>query len=113
MMSVGVTAQQLLFLARGSGPFTLAIGKDDTKPANLTPATLMPGYGSTNAPPISVAQLGPLIGSAGQSSSAGGLGATREAPSGGWQSILLWGVLLLGIGAIGFMAVRLLRQTKA
>jgi len=109
MLSVGVTAQQLVFLARGSGPFTLAIGKDDAKPAGLTPATLMPGYGSTNAPPISSAELGPLSGS----TPAGALGAAAEAPTGGWQSLLLWGVLLLGVGSIGVMAVRLLRQTKA
>ncbi|MEI9982472.1 MAG: hypothetical protein WDN69_04215 [Aliidongia sp.] len=36
-----------------------------------------------------------------------------ELPAGGWQSVVLWIVLLLGIGAIGFMAVRLLRQMKA
>ena len=109
MLSVGVTAQQLVFLARGSGPFTLAIGKDDAKPAGLTPATLMPGYGSSQAPPISSAQLGPLMGS----TAASALGAAPEAPKGGWQSLILWSVLLLGVGAIGFMAVRLLRQTKA
>lgn len=109
MLSVGVTAQQLIFLARGSGPFTLAIGKDDAKPAGLTPATLMPGYGSSGAPPISSAELGPLS----ASTPGGALGAAAEMPTGGWQSLILWGVLLLGIGAIGFMAVRLLHQTKA
>jgi len=109
MLSVGVTAEQLVFLARGSGPFTLAIGKDDAKPAGLTPATLVPGYGSTKAPPISSAELGPLAGS----TPAGALGAAAETPKGGWQSLLLWSVLLLGVGSIGLMAVRLLRQTKA
>jgi Protein of unknown function (DUF3999) len=109
-LAVGVTAQQLVFLASGSGPFRLAIGKDDAKAADLPPATLMPGYGSTNAPPISVAQLGSLTGSTGQSAAGGAL---SELPTGGWQSLVLWGVLLIGIGAIGFMAVRLLRQTKA
>ena len=108
-LSVGVTAQQLVFLASGSGPFTLAIGKDDAKPADLPPGMLMPGYGSSNAPPISVAQLGPLTGTAGQKAT----GALSDMPAGGWQSLVLWGVLLLGIGAIGFMAVRLLKQTKA
>ena len=44
---------------------------------------------------------------------AAGLGGTTEIPAGGWQSLALWAVLLLGIGAIGFMAVRLLRQMKA
>jgi hypothetical protein len=109
MLSVGVTAQQLVFLARGADPFTLAIGKDDAKPAGLMPATLMPGYGSSKAPPISSAELGPLSGSM----PAGALGAAAETPKDGWQSLLLWSVLLLGVGSIGFMAVRLLRQTKA
>ena len=108
LLSVGVTAQRLVFLARGAGPFTLAIGKDDAKPAELTPATLMPGYGTSTAPPISPAKLGPLTGRTG-----GPAGAAPELPAGGWQSIVLWGVLLLGVAAIGFMAVRLLRQAKS
>ncbi len=104
MLAVGVTAQTLVFLARGPGPFTLAVGADDAKLAGLTPATLMPGYGSPNAPPISSAALGPLTGTA------SGFGSESEQLAGGWQSILLWGVLLLGVGAIGVMAFRLLRQ---
>ena len=112
MLSVGVTAQQLVFLARGTGPFTLAVGKDDTTAADLAPGTLMPGYGSTNAPPISAAQLGLLIKPAGPASE-GQPGAPPEPSGGRWRSISLWGVLLLGIGAIGVMAIRLLRETKA
>jgi hypothetical protein len=105
-LSVGVTAQQLLFLARGARPFTLAVGKDGTKQANLTPAILVPGYGSPGAPPISAALLGPVT-------SAGPADAAPEAPAGRWQMLVLWAVLLLGISAIGIMAARLLRETKA
>ncbi len=54
-LSIGLTAEQLVFLARGAGPFTLAVGRDTAPAAELPAATLMPGYGSKTAPPISEA----------------------------------------------------------
>ncbi len=105
-LSVGVAARQVIFLARGAGPFTLALGREAAPPAELPAGTLMPGWGSSTAPPISEASLGPIVVQPGHATSS-------VAPAGGWQVILLWVVLLLGIGAIGFMAMRLLRQIKA
>jgi hypothetical protein len=105
-LSVGVSARQLIFLARGAGPFTLAVGREAATPAELPAATLMPGWGSSTAPPVAVASLGPLAILPGHATSS-------QMPAGGWQAIVLWVVLLLGIGAIGFMAMRLLRQIKA
>jgi hypothetical protein len=107
-LSIGIGRQDLVFLARGAAPFTLAIGRDDTPPADLPPATLMPGWGTSNAPPISPARTGPF---SARPAPAGGAGL--ELPAGGWQSLVLWGVLLLGVGAIGLMAVKLLRQSRA
>ena len=105
-LSVGVATRQLIFLARGAGPFTLAVGRDAAPPAVLPAGTLMPGWGSTTAPPVAEASLGPLTVQPGHATSS-------QMPAGGWQAIMLWVVLLLGIGAIGFMAMRLLRQIKA
>ena len=104
-LSVGVATRQLIFLARGAGPFTLAVGRDAAQPAVLPAGTLMPGWGSTTAPPVAEASLGPLTVQPGHETSS-------QMPAGGWQAIMLWVVLLLGIGAIGFMAMRLLRQIK-
>jgi hypothetical protein len=103
-LSAAVTAQDLVFLARGAGPFTLAVGRDDAQPAGLAPATLMPGYGTATAPPIAAAQLGPLT-------SRAAAGPERQSES--WQGIVLWGVLLLGVGMVGVLAAQLLRQSKA
>lgn len=107
-LSLGVTAEQLLFLARGAGPFVLAVGDAQAKAADLAPATLIPGYDTDAAPQISTASLGAL---------GAAVPAAPSAPAAlgpvGWKTLALWAVLLVGIACIGAMALYLLRQTKA
>jgi hypothetical protein len=108
-LAVGITAEQLLFLARGVGPFTLAVGNAQAKAADMPPSTLIPGYDTSSAPPISAASLGVLAAlvpaaSAAPTAALGGLD---------WKTAMLWGVLLVGVACIGAMALHLLRQTKS
>jgi hypothetical protein len=109
-LSFGLRSQQVLFLARGQGPFMLAVGDRDAKAADLPPATLIPGYDTPAAPPISTADLGPL-----------GSAATEQTPPpeqpatygpAGWKAQLLWAILLIGVAIIAAMAFQLLRQTR-
>ena len=109
-LSVALTSRQVLFLARGDGPFLLAVGNPQAKAAELSPATLIPGYGTANALPISTARLGTM-------EPAQGAAAQPQRDAGpvslNWRTATLWAVLLMGIGTVGAMAVYLLRQTKA
>ncbi|WP_122781221.1 DUF3999 family protein, partial [Pseudomonas viridiflava] len=43
-LSVAVRASEVVFLARGNGPFTLAVGNTSVKAANLSLATLIPDF---------------------------------------------------------------------
>jgi hypothetical protein len=108
-LAVGITAEQLLFLARGAGPFTLAIGNAEAKPADMPPSTLIPGYDTPSAPPISAASLGALAALVPVAPAAptAALGALD------WKTAMLWGVLVIGVACIGAMALHLLRQTKS
>jgi hypothetical protein len=112
-LSIGATAQQLLFLARGPAPFRLAVGNGAVSAAELPPATLVPGYDSGAAPPIAEARLGLLALPPSPSSSAPIAPATALASDTfGWRTVVLWAVLLAGVGFIGATALRLLHQTK-
>jgi hypothetical protein len=44
MVKYAVRATQLVFLARGPGPYTLALGSPTVKAANLPLSTLIPDY---------------------------------------------------------------------
>jgi hypothetical protein len=104
-LSLGLTARQVLFLARGSGPFVLALGNKEAKPGDLSPSTLVPGYGTDGAPPVSPATLGAFAGAAPEA-------AVAPALTLNWQILTLWAILLTGIVSIGAMALYLLRQMR-
>ncbi|MFC6339162.1 DUF3999 family protein [Pseudomonas sp. CCM 7891] len=101
-LSVAVRATQLVFLARGEPPFTLALGNPSVKGANLPLSTLIPDY--------SVERLAGL----GQAKTAGQVLVSEAAASTlagpNWKKLGLWAVLLLGVVALGAMAYSLLRK---
>ncbi|MCS3513047.1 hypothetical protein M2392_003096 [Pseudomonas grimontii] len=102
-----VRATQLVFLARGEPPFTLALGNASVKAANLPLSTLIPDY--------SAERLNTL----GQAKVAGAVTVTSPVvpvavDSGpNWKKFGLWAVLLLGVAALGGMAYSLLRKPPA
>jgi hypothetical protein len=106
-VSLGLAGRQLLFLARGGGPFVLAIGNAKAELADLAPATLIPGYESSAAPPISAARLGALAGIA-----VPPVPSSASALTPNWKTVTLWAILLTGVAGIGAMALYLLRQMK-
>ncbi|MDF3200112.1 DUF3999 domain-containing protein [Pseudomonas sp. 1912-s] len=103
-LSFAVRATQLVFLARGEPPFTLALGNPSVKGANLPLSTLIPDY--------SVERLAGL----GQAKAAGAVVVTSPAVAApidagpNWKKLGLWAVLLLGVAALGAMAYSLLRK---
>ncbi|WP_330215741.1 DUF3999 domain-containing protein [Pseudomonas sp. AM8] len=99
-----VRATQLVFLARGEPPFTLALGNASVKAANLPLSTLIPDYTAER------------LNTLGQAKVAGAVAVTSPAvpaavDSGpNWKKLGLWAVLLLGVAALGGMAYSLLRK---
>ena len=99
-----VRATQLVFLARGEPPFTLALGSVSAKAANLPLSTLIPDY---NAERLKTVGQAKVVGEVVVTSP-----ATAAAVEAGtdWKKLGLWAVLLLGVAALGAMAYSLLRK---
>jgi hypothetical protein len=107
-LDVSWAARNLVFLARGAGPYTLAFGKKEASAAALPLTSLFPGYrdqGESKLPPAIVGDL-------------------RLAPPPG-PSLLpsfvadqdpkrvgLWGALIVGVLLLAAMAWRLSRQMQ-
>lgn len=106
---------QLVFLASGQGPFTLAAGlagPAGAAAAFLPMSSLIPGYKASqeNALPLAKADVSTAEASAGV---AGPLVAA-QAPGDGvpTRTLVLWGILLAGALALGAMAWVLMKQTR-
>ncbi|MFN9474473.1 DUF3999 domain-containing protein [Acidovorax sp.] len=116
-MALQFEPAQLVFLASGQGPFTLAAGLPGASAATgafLPMASLVPGY-----QPAQENQLPMALADAARADITGGKpkdGALvpAAAASGGISTriAVLWGVLLAGVGALALMAWLLLRQTR-
>lgn len=108
---------QLVFLASGQGPFTLAAGLPGATAAAsafLPLASLVPGYqpAQENQLPVALADVARADITGGKP--ADGALVPAAVASGGisTRSAVLWGVLLAGVAALGLMAWLLLRQNK-
>jgi hypothetical protein len=98
-----VRSTQLVFLARGAGPYTLALGSATVKAASLPLSTLIPDY--------SAAKLAALGKATVDSGAVVTPAATAPTVLGtNWKKIGLWAVLLLSVLALGAMAFSLLRK---
>lgn len=106
---------QVVFLASGQGPFTLAAGLANAAGAFLPMASLIPNYqpAQENTLPLAQADVSKAEASGGSAGLAGPLVAAAP-PGGGMptRSLVLWGILLLGVLALAGMAWGLLKQTK-
>lgn len=105
-LQLGWMPEEVVFVARGTGPFILAVGNRTATQAWLTPAQVVPGYGTDKAASLITAQVSS--------------GASQVSPvsrdKAPWQSgsnWLLWGVLLLGVAVLGVMARGLWRDMRS
>ena len=99
---------QLVFVARGEGPYQLAFGNPDARRAILAVSELIPGYEPRAELKLPEASVGAV------QATAGGDGAWRTlmgdtSP----RKALLWAVLLGAVVALGAMAWGLRRQMRA
>jgi hypothetical protein len=99
-----VRATQLVFLARGEPPFTLALGNASVKAANLPLSTLIPDYTAERLNTLGQAKVAGAVAVTSPPVPA----AVDSGPN--WKKLGLWAVLLLGVAALGAMAYSLLRK---
>lgn len=102
-----VRATQLVFLARGEPPFTLALGNASAKAANLALSTLIPDYSTERLKTLGQARIAGEVAVTAPAVSV----AADAGPN--WKKLGLWAVLLLGVAALGAMAYSLLRKPPA
>ena len=103
-LQVGWIPQQLVFVARGEGPFQLAYGKAGAKPAELAIQTLVPGWRSD-------AELKAATATPGRERVLAGPRALKPAPN--YKTWALWGSLVAGVLVLAWMAWQLARQMQA
>ena len=103
-----VRATQLVFLARGAGPYTLALGNATVKAANLPLSTLIPDYSAAKLATLGKATVdGPVVGTSTSTVT------TAVIPDVNWKKFGLWAVLLLSVLFLAAMAFSLLRKPAA
>ncbi|MEP6941332.1 MAG: DUF3999 domain-containing protein [Betaproteobacteria bacterium] len=103
-LRAGWLAQHVVFAARGSAPFMLAYGSTTVPPSALAVRTLVPGYGTADAPPIGAAVAQAALAVAGS--------AAQLTPAVDWKRWALWLSLLLGVAVLATMAWRLSRELQ-
>ncbi|WP_298212117.1 DUF3999 domain-containing protein [Acidovorax sp.] len=108
---------QLVFLASGQGPFTLAAGLPGASAAAsafLPLASLVPGYQPVqeNQLPVALADVARADITGGQPADGALVPAATASGGISTRSAVLWGVLLAGVAALALMAWLLLRQTR-
>jgi Protein of unknown function (DUF3999) len=105
-MRAGWVPQEIVFAARGTGPFLIAYGNVSAASSALPVSTLVPGYTLAGQPlgAIAVAHTGV----------AAPLGHLEQAkPPREYRRATLWGVLILGVVVLAWMAWQLSRQLNA
>ena len=100
----------LVFMASGPGPYSMSFGRVNARPAMLDVAQVAPGFSAAELQSVEQAVTGQLKAGSVQPAPA----SDAEAASGAarMRMLMLWGVLLLGVGVLAFMAWRLIGQMK-
>ncbi|QGA47949.1 DUF3999 domain-containing protein [Pseudomonas brassicacearum] len=102
-----VRTTQVVFLARGEGPYSLALGSATVKAASLPLTTLVPDYKPSRLATLGAATVN---GAAPSTSAPATAPATVDT---NWKKIGLWAVLLLSVLFLAAMAFSLLRKPPA
>lgn len=105
-VKLALRATQLVFLARGEGPYSLAIGNPKAAVVNLPLETLIPGYEPKRMASLGQATLGEITTLKVEP-------LAPVVPGTDWKRYGLWAVLLAGVALLGGMAFSLLRAPVA
>ncbi|MGD8703492.1 MAG: DUF3999 family protein, partial [Desulfosarcina sp.] len=108
-LEVGYRPHDLFFIARGTGPFTLAFGSSRVEPLQVNVAALFDGIGRQQENSLErwvVPERSPIILGGPQRLSL----SPQPLPT---RRILLWSILLAGVLVVAAMAWRLARRMTA
>ena len=109
-LEVSWIPSEVVFLARGNGPFKLLYGNVDAPSLALTPDAILNPMGSQDVshrsiqPGRATLEAPQLLG--------GPMRLAPATPTPDWKRWILWTVLLLGVGLLAFMAWRLLKALR-
>jgi hypothetical protein len=99
---------QLVYVARGDAPFTLAFGNAEAKRVMLEPNQLIPGYERLEELRLPQAQVG-AVNAAAPPSPAWWRSVVGDTPP---KKIVLWIVLVVAVIALALMALKLSKQVQ-
>ena len=105
-LEAGFRPREVVFAARGEGPYQLAFGRDEAKRADLPISTLIPKYERDAEYQLPKAQVVAV----GANAPPEGFSLSRMVTGERGRKLLLWVVLVGGVVVLGFMAWRLNRQ---
>lgn len=100
----------LVFLASGNPPYTLAFGREDAKSAAADLSQVAPGFSVQELMQLEQAQAGSLQSQPKATESDRLANSARISAQ--TRTIVLWGILLLGVAVLGTIAWRLFKQIK-
>ncbi|RZT06060.1 Protein of unknown function [Duganella sp. CF402] len=102
----------LVLLGNGNGPYLLAVGRERATPAASSIEQVAPGFSEAELQKLEYATVGPVRQQTG--SGARDQAAELDAASATQRRLMvLWGVLVLGVAALGFMVWRLIRSSRS
>lgn len=104
-LALGWVPEEIVFVARGDGPYRLAVGHPGRTPVWLPVETLVPGYGTANEATPAPARLEPPAGAVEPVARP----TSVLEPGRHWW---LWAALILGVGALGWMARGVWREMQ-
>lgn len=111
LLNAGWVPHRAVFVARGDGPFQLAVGSRGAKPAGYAIETLVPGYKRDAELVVPRAEID--LASAPRAAQPLPRATHARLDSVEWKRWVLWGSLVLGVALLGALAVRLSRQMAA
>lgn len=109
-LEVSWIPSEVLFLARGNGPFKLLFGNADAESLALTPDAILNPAGAQDSshrdlqPGHATLEAAQVLG--------GPMRLKPAAPATDWKRWILWTVLLAGVGVLASMAWRLLKSIE-
>jgi len=108
-LRVGWLADQLLFVARGPGPFEIVFGSAEARGAAVPLDTLLPGdatFASMTGVEIPLAATGAAHEAGGPSL------LLPPPPTAPWRTWILWAALIAGVAVLAVVAFNLARQLR-
>ena len=100
----------LVFLVSGPPPYILALGRDNTKSVAVELSQVAPGFSVKELLQLEQAQVGPV--QIRQNVQENESLAAKAKTSAQNRTLILWGVMLLGVVVLGAMSLRLYKQMK-